>query len=121
MPILAPKSASICIMPLKFIFKSIFKIPKLLDETLKNGQMFLNSNTIENIASGEIFRKKVKAFPNKIVNSYELYLDDFQINNPLGNHKTPMCGSYFNFPIMPQYLLSKLEYIFTSHLKEVWL
>ncbi|XP_075170230.1 uncharacterized protein LOC142242537, partial [Haematobia irritans] len=112
-PDLCAKSATIYIMPLKFMFESIFKIPKLLQQTLANTEQCLNSNGIyNNYASGQLFKEKVanSAFPLTV--PYVLYLDDFQINNPLGSHTFSICGCYINFPTMPQHLLSKLEFIF---------
>lgn len=111
-PTLGPKSANIYIMPLQFIFQKIFQTPKLLDYTLENTKTFLEGNIYNNFASGELFKSKVQQLQGNLVIPYNIYFDDFQINNPLGSHTYSICGCYLNFPSMPQYLLSKLEYIF---------
>jgi len=80
-PTLSSKSATICIMPLKFFFKSIFEIPELLNTTLKNTEMYLKSKTISNFASGELFKKKIKEFTSELIIPFILYLDDFKSTN----------------------------------------
>lgn len=92
--------------------KSIFEIPNLLHFTLENTKRSLQSNYLCNFASGEIFKLKKQKMQSALVIPYFLYLDHFQINNPLGSHTHSICGCYLNFPTMPQHLLSKLEYIF---------
>jgi len=65
--------------------------------------------------NGEIFRKQTKRFlPGDLLIPYHLYFDDFEIDNPLGSHKISICGAYIIFPKIPQYLLSKLQYIFPT-------
>lgn len=85
-PTLGPKLCDILVMPLQFIFKSVFEIPGLLNETLKNIQTSLSDNNINSFANGKIFKNIVQQLhPAKVI-PYILYLDDFQINNPLGTH-----------------------------------
>jgi len=64
------------------------------------------------LASGEVFKSKAEQFDPDIVVPFVLYLDDFQINNALEGQTFSICGCYINFPLMPRYLLSKVQYIF---------
>ncbi|XP_067615177.1 uncharacterized protein [Eurosta solidaginis] len=122
-PTLGAKSYDISILPLDFIFKSIFQIPPILDKTIKNTQENLIQSSICNYINASIFKNKILKFRNAIVIPFVIYFDDFQVNNPLGSHTLSICGCYINFPSMPQYLLSQLQYIFpaafisSSHLK----
>lgn len=111
---LGPKSTDLYIMPLKFTFKSIFEIPTLLDATLSCTKEYSESSILCNFASGSIFKRKKQQLQSDLVIPYTLYFDDFQINNALGSHTYSICGCYFNFPTMPQYLLSSRLYFSCS-------
>lgn len=113
-PSLGPKLSNIYIMPLKFMISALFKIPNLLDLTLENSKKFLNSPVLQNFTNGELYKTKLLKYQYNLVIPYVLYMDDFQINNPLGTHTFSICGCYISFPSMPQHLLSKLDYILTA-------
>ncbi|XP_050516038.1 uncharacterized protein LOC126890912 [Diabrotica virgifera virgifera] len=55
---------------------------------------------------------KIKSFTGKTVIPIFLYFDDYGINNPLGSHSTSILAGYYSFPTVPQYLLSRLQFIF---------
>lgn len=113
-PTLTEKKCNIYIMPLTFQFRVLFELPGILEATLKNTEKHLSGNRLENFASGKLFKLKVKLCNSKYVIPYILYFDDFQINNPLGGHTHSICACYYSFPTMPQYLLSKLDFIFNA-------
>lgn len=103
-----------CLMPIKFQIKKYFELNNLLNETLKHMDNIVKSNEVTNFINGEIFQKKKNHFDSsQIVIPYFLYLDDFEVNNPLGSHakQHSLCGIYMSFPSIPQYMLSKLEHI----------
>jgi len=104
-------------MPLAFTVKIIFEIPNILELTLSNIQQNLKSNDLTNFSSGEVSKSIAKQFDQDIVVPFVLYLDDFQNNNALGSHTFSICGCYINFPLMPKYLHSKVQYIFYAALK----
>ncbi|KAB0790310.1 hypothetical protein PPYR_15348 [Photinus pyralis] len=70
-------------------------------------------NIKENIQHIEQSNKK-KLFGNKVVVPIFLYFDDFGINSPLGPHAMSLCGAYYTIPVIPTYLLSKLNHIFLA-------
>jgi len=113
-PTLGPKSNDVFIMPLAFTVKRIFEIPNILELTLSNIQQNLKCNDLTNLASGEVFKSIAKQFDPDIVVPFVLYIEYFQINSALGSHTFSICGSYINFPLMPRYLLSKVQYIFRA-------
>ncbi|XP_022168088.1 uncharacterized protein LOC111032164 [Myzus persicae] len=67
----------------------------------------------------------MKLYPGKTLIPYILYVDDFEINNPLGSNasKHSICNLYYSFPCLPMEE-SRLENIFyaaitkTSDLKQ---
>lgn len=60
--------------------------------------------------------KKKSQFEGKIVISYFLYIDDFEINNPLGSHANfqSITGIYYSFPLLKNN--SRLSIIFLAAL-----
>ncbi|XP_075155529.1 uncharacterized protein LOC142228878 [Haematobia irritans] len=113
-PTLGPKKLEIVVMPLKFMIKSIFSIPNLLNLTLQNIQTSLSDDKLSSFANGDLFKKVVQQYPSRIQIPYILYFDDFQINNALGGNTYSVCGCYMQFPLIPKHLLSQLQFIFTA-------
>lgn len=114
------------LMPLKFQFKTFFEVNKLIRPTL-NYITSLKQNNIRltNFIQGELWKEKIKLYPRKTLIPYILYVDDFEINNPLGSNssKHSICNLYYSFPCLPMEE-SRLENIFyaaitkTSDLKQ---
>lgn len=105
-----------CLMPLNFQFKKFFELPTVLLTTLENAKNLSNISHITHCLNSSSFKKKVDLYSEKTIIPYYLYIDDFEINNPLGSHATvdSICGVYYNFPSLPQHLLSKLDFIFVA-------
>jgi len=100
------------IMPLAFVFSKIFEIPTILEHSLKQIEASSLEPRLSNIINGKAFQDKLKKFNSLLVVPFILYLDDYEINNPLGGRKFPLCGCYVSFPTMPPHLISKLNYVF---------
>jgi len=47
---------------------------------------------------------------------YNIYFDDFQINNQLGSHSYYICACFYSFPTIPQHLQTKLDFVFLAPL-----
>lgn len=90
----------------------------MLKCTLENMEILSRNATICNFVNGSRWEEIKKDFNDKIVIPYTLYYDDFQLDNPIGSHKTenPIAAFYFGFPTMPQFLLSLLENIIPTML-----
>lgn len=73
-------------------------------------------SNICNFINGNLWKEKMKNYPDKIVIPYFLYLDSFEINNPLGSHisKQALTGVYYSFPTIPNHNLSNLDNIFVA-------
>ncbi|KAK4873247.1 hypothetical protein RN001_015276 [Aquatica leii] len=93
--------------------KSFFEKNNLLQPTLHYMKSFENNDKLTNFVQGELWKEKIQLYPNKIVLPYFLYIDDFEINNPLGSHLTKhsICNIYYSFPALP-IEESKLENVF---------
>lgn len=102
-----------CLLPLKFQFKQIFEKENLLEKYLnKPVPENSSSNNISTFTDGLLWKEKISLSENKICIPYFLYVDDFEINNPLGYHQQPMTAIYYSFPIMEN--TSKLQNIFLA-------
>jgi len=76
----------------------------------------LNLGSITNFVQGKLWKEKVIQYEGKIVFPYFLYIDDFEINNPLGSHANfqSIAAIYYNFPLMKNN--AKLSNIFLAAL-----
>ncbi|CAH1107876.1 unnamed protein product [Psylliodes chrysocephalus] len=101
------------LMPLKFQFKTFFEKDGLLEKTLKHIEYLQRQTKLTNFIQGELWKTNMLMYPNKILLPYFIYIDDFEINNPLGSHssKHSICNTYYSFPCLPVDE-SKLENIF---------
>ncbi|KAB0803133.1 hypothetical protein PPYR_00103 [Photinus pyralis] len=106
-------------MPLTFQMKKIFSEHNNLQKTLDciSNIKCSNDNTITSFIQGKLWPEKVKHVSNDAVAiPYFLYADDFEVNNPLGSHCSPITALYYSFPIF--FNNSKLENIFLAGLIE---
>jgi len=91
-------------MPLKFQFKAFFERNQLIKPTI-NYMKYLEQNNVKltDFVQGELWREKIKLYPGKNVIPYILYVDDFEIKNPLGSNslKHSICNLYYSFPCLP--------------------
>lgn len=90
------------LMPLKFQFKSIFEKSDLLLSTLAHMEKVKQNFYLSHFIQGALWQEKLKLFPTQIVIPYFLYIDDAEINNPLGSHTSPISFLYYSFPTVPQ-------------------
>ncbi|CAH1114912.1 unnamed protein product [Psylliodes chrysocephalus] len=103
------------VLPLSFQFKQIFEKIYNLDKCVYFAKVNASNNTIGCFTQGKLWLEKIKTFKDKIVLPYFLYLDDFEINNPLGSHATShsMTAIYYSFPLFKK-SNSKLNDIFLA-------
>ncbi|XP_031358061.1 uncharacterized protein LOC116181772 isoform X1 [Photinus pyralis] len=101
------------VMPLKFQFRKTFEKDDLLFRTLGNIELLKNDTRFSNFVQGKLWQQKMALYPNKTIIPYFLYVDDFEINNPLGSHAgtQSVCNLYYSFPCLPGES-SKVENIF---------
>ncbi|KAB0790664.1 hypothetical protein PPYR_14890 [Photinus pyralis] len=97
------KKLSGVLMPLQFQFRKFFERGNLL----RNMQDYMNRlktcTKMKNFIQGKLWAEKTKLYPNKILIPYFVYIDDFEINNPLGSRAGlhSVCNVYYSFPCHP--------------------
>lgn len=110
------------LMPLKFQFKKYFEQNNNLNLALDRYDKLMNLSVLDkhcnlsNFIQGSLWKEKIFSHQNQIVMTFFMYINDFEINNPLGSKS--MCHSisavYYSFPLNE--LTSKLDYIFLAAL-----
>lgn len=120
------------LLPIRFQIKKFFELNNNLDTALKLYNDLINCPVSEvnfsmsNFIQGSLWKEKISSYQGKIVMPFFLYIDDVEINNPLGSKS--MCHSisavYYSFPLDKQN--SKLTNIFlaallkSKDLKKFW-
>lgn len=88
------------LLPIAFQFKKLFENADLLLKTMK--EMQKNSYSFKNFIQGPLWKQKSKIHmqTHKIAIPFYLYIDDCEINNPLGSHKGAITFAYYSFPVL---------------------
>ncbi|KAJ8672312.1 hypothetical protein QAD02_003571 [Eretmocerus hayati] len=101
--------------PLEGTFKAFFERPGVSKAVIKYmNELNRNTTVLSNFIQGEYWRGKMrKYFIGKIVIPLLLYIEDFEVNNPLGSHKgiQKLCRIYCSILGLPTEFRSKLENI----------
>lgn len=90
------------LLDLKFQFKKYFELDNNFElhyNTLN--QLKSNTETISNFVQADLWKKKTSLYEGKIVFPFFLYIDDVEINNPLGSHANfqTITAIYYSFPL----------------------
>lgn len=70
--------------------------------TRLNSYKINECTTLDNFVQGTLWKQKVSQYNNdKIIIPFFLYMDEFEINNPLGSHSTfqSVSAVYYSFPL----------------------
>lgn len=110
------------LMPLRFQFKKYFELDNNLNFALSRYKNLINCPISEdncsmtNFIQGSLWKEKIACYQNKIVMPFFMYIDDFEINNPLGSKSTnhAISAIYYSFPLSGRG--SKLSHIFLASL-----
>jgi hypothetical protein len=113
------KTSKGVLLPLHFQFKKTFEHNDNLANSLSLYEQLINNSNeqtqIKHFIQGELWKKKILPYQNKILIPYFMYIDDFEINNPLGSHASvhSISAIYYSFPLTDQ---SKLVNIYLAAL-----
>lgn len=90
------------LMPMKFQFKKFFEHGNNFQLSLDCLNNLNSSDSLKNFIQGDLWKTKLMNFSDKIVFPYFLFIDDLEINNPLGSHSTFQAVSavYYSFPLL---------------------
>lgn len=100
-PRLHEKDCNGILFPLQFQFKKFLEKDFNFKTHLNNVRKYENNNEyISHFIQGSLWKTKREMYPNKILVPFFLYVDDFEINNPLGSHggTHSITGIYYSFP-----------------------
>jgi len=101
------------ILPLQFQFKTFFETNNNLNKTLSHYSDLMNDKnaSLRNFIQGSLWKDKIAQYQNKIVVPYFMYIDDFELNNPLGSHASfhSLSAIYYSFPLSDQSKLSNIH------------
>lgn len=63
-----------------------------------------NETQIKHFVQGKLWQEKIVPYHGKITIPYFMYIDDFEINNPLGSHASvhSISAVYYSFPLFDQ-------------------
>lgn len=89
------------LMPLDFQFRRIFEKDQNLFSAIKERDKILsdyelNGTHVKHIISSAHWQKRINPFSGEIVMPYYLYIDDAEVNNPLGGHTDPISFVYYS-------------------------
>lgn len=100
-------------MPLKFSFKKMFEKENNLQNILTRLSQKGDSNIMSDFIDGALWKQKMEGCKGDIVIPFYLYVDDLEINNPLGAKATSdqIAVIYFSFPNLNSH---KLDSIFLA-------
>lgn len=99
------------LMPLRFQFTKVFEQNDLLLRVMKEILAISNydqDHKFCNFLQGKLWKIKTEAFSGKIAIPFFIYIDDVEINNPLGSHTDAMTMIYYSFPIFNATKLEKI-------------
>lgn len=105
------------LLPLKFQIRKLFEDERLLKKCLDKMKSLGESEIgIRNFVQGKLWEEKKQRYPNEILFPYFIYVDGFEINNPLGSHagSQSVTAIYYTFPIFEN--ISKLSQIYLGAL-----
>lgn len=91
------------LLPISFQFRKIFEQNDALLKTLKEMDRISNNSELNShFIQGSLWREKKKPFveSGKIAIPFFLYIDDAEVNNPLGSHCDPVSFIYYSFPVI---------------------
>lgn len=107
------------LMPMKFQFKKFFELPGVFKLIQDYANQVSNDTKISHFINAETWKNKLKYFnPNDIVIPFHLFIDETQVNNALGSHRSKGLETctYYSFPTIPPQYSSRLENIFVAQL-----
>lgn len=110
------------LMPLNFQFKKYFEQNNNLNLALNRYNELISCSVLDqnsiltNFIQGSLWKDKIVPYRNKLVMPFFMYIDDFEINNPLGSKSMyhSISEIYYSFPLIEQ--SSKLTHIFLAAL-----
>lgn len=100
----------------KRILERLLGESTFLNEVLEYNNKLINSDhsLLSNFIQGRYWREKLLRHPGKTILPIFIFVDEFEVTNPIGPSKTvhKLGGAYMTMPCIPPHLRSKLKYVF---------
>lgn len=100
---LGEKKSTGVLLPIDFQFRIFFERDDLLLKTIeKMNKISQSSHSFSNFIQGRLWQEKSRLHKQagKIAIPFFLYIDETEINNPLGSHTGPIAFVYYSFPVV---------------------
>lgn len=114
--IFEPKISHMYFIPLRSVLKIVLQDCNLFEVIIKfiSHLESKSEKCISNFFQSQLWQRKLKENPQKILFPLFLYFDDFEINNALGSHagNNKLGAVYASLPCLPSEYSSSLENIF---------
>lgn len=103
-------------VPVQQTLKAFLEIPTVYDSIMAYILEVSNEPVISNIMQGQLWAEIKTKFDSKLVLPIFLYMDDFEVGNPLGSHAGvhKIGALYFSLACLPPECSSQLENIFLA-------
>lgn len=104
--------------PIALTLKNFFEMESVFETVVQYTEYLENvesKEVISHFIQGELWKRMKTNYEGKRVIPLFLYIDDFEVNNPLSAHagcSRKMCGIYMNMPLLPLKFLGKVDNIF---------
>lgn len=111
-------STKIQTIPMKSTLKKFLELPNnfqiIIDYIEKKEKD--TGPIISSMLQGSVWKYIKSYFPDKIVFPINLFVDDYEINNPLGSHKckNKMTGVYYMISCLPSQFSAQLDNVFLA-------
>ncbi|XP_037929598.1 uncharacterized protein LOC119664116 [Teleopsis dalmanni] len=107
-------------LPLHDTMKKILEKDNYLSEMLAEIKKPKDSHNFTNIVQSSLWKKKCELYPEKVLIPYFLFIDDLELNNPLGSHASK--DSIFIYEDVAADAVKRLRYenVDASELNELW-
>lgn len=89
------------LLPLKFQFRKVFEKNDEILNTLSRIELWSRENTnLINFTQGLLWKEKIKYYKDRITVPFFLFIDDLEVNNPLGSNsaRQSVANIYYCFP-----------------------
>ncbi|XP_054087725.1 uncharacterized protein LOC128922130 [Zeugodacus cucurbitae] len=114
-PTLTSAKAEIVLNDIPFQIKQFFESEGVWESIIANVEIISKFASYYNFINGDLW-KTAKFDEGKLTIPLFLYMDDFEINDPLGSKscQQKICGIYYTFPTIPNYQAGRLMNVFVS-------
>ena len=109
------------LMPIKFQIKTFLELLGVFEKIWIHTNLIMESRVLSHFINRSLWKKKLSSYDkNTFVIPYFMFIDDTQVNNPIGSHSKSgkECCVYYCFGTLPPQYSSRIQNIFVAMLSE---